>query len=116
MLKYNKNRQKASSPGLPIFLGEGVAAHLGHQACRWPSRHVAYHVRLKQFNTHLNIVPFWKTFVTRKMSAIFGSGLYSTSLNSTIMSKNKQVNRSKQETMSVIFTHPSPNPSAPQLI
>ena len=41
ILKYNKNRQKASLPGLPIFLGEEVAAHLGHQACRWPLRHVA---------------------------------------------------------------------------
>ena len=30
----NKSRQKAISTGLPIFLGEGVAAHLGHQACR----------------------------------------------------------------------------------
>ena len=98
------------------LLGEGVAAHLGHQACRWALRDVAYHVRLKQFNTHLNFVPFWKTFVTRKMSAIFGSGLYSTSSNSTIMNENKQVNHSKQETISAIFTHPSPNPSAPQYV
>ena len=30
---YNKNRQKAILTGLPIFLGEGVSAHLGHQAC-----------------------------------------------------------------------------------
>ena len=30
----NKNRQKAILTGLPIFMGEGVAAHLGHQACR----------------------------------------------------------------------------------
>ena len=43
ILKYNKNRQKASLPGLPIFLGEGVAAHLGHQACRWPLRCVAWY-------------------------------------------------------------------------
>ena len=50
------------------------------------------------------------------MSAIFGSGPYSPSSNSTIMNKNKQVNHSKQETISVIFTHPSPNPSAPQYI
>ena len=77
------------------LLGEGVAAHLGHQASRWALHDVAYHVRLQQFNTHLNFVPFWKTFVTRKMSAIFGSGLYSTSSNSTIMYKNKQVNHSK---------------------
>ena len=73
-------------------------------------------MRLKQFNTHLNIVLFWKTFVTRKMSAIFGSGPYSPSSNFTIMNRNKQVNHSKQETISVIFTHPSPNPSAPQYI
>ena len=117
ILKYNKNRQKASLPGLPIFLREGVAAHLGDQACRCPLRDVAYHVRLKQFNdfnTHLNIVPLWKTFVTRKKSAIFESGLYSTSSNSTIMNRNKQVNHSKQETISVIFTHPSPNQSINQ--
>ena len=36
-------------------------------------------------------VPFWKTFVTRKMSTIFKSGLYSTFSNSTIMKKNKEV-------------------------
>ena len=47
----------------------------------------------------LNIVPFWKTFVTRKMSTIFESGLYSNS-------NSKQVSHSKQETISVIFTHP----------
>ena len=41
----NKNRQKAISSGLPIFLEEAVAAHLGHQACRWPLRDVASHVR-----------------------------------------------------------------------
>ena len=28
----NKNRQKAILTGWPIFLGEGVAAHVGHQA------------------------------------------------------------------------------------
>ena len=50
------------------------------------------------------------------MSTIFKSGMYSTFLNSTIVNKNKQVNHSKQETISVIFTHPSPNPSAPQNI
>ena len=32
------------------------------------------------------------------------------------MNKNKQVSHSKKETMSVIFTHPVPNPSAPQNI
>ena len=50
------------------------------------------------------------------MSTIFKSGLYSTFSNSTIMNKNKQVSHSKQETISVFFTHPSPNPSAPQNI
>ena len=30
----NNNRQKAILTGLSIFQGEGVAAHLGHQACR----------------------------------------------------------------------------------
>ena len=32
--RSNKNRQKAILTRLPIFLGEGMAAHLGHQACR----------------------------------------------------------------------------------
>ena len=32
--RSNKNRQKAILTRLPIFLGEGKAAHLGHQACR----------------------------------------------------------------------------------
>ena len=44
----NKNRQKAILTGLPIFLGEKVVADLGHQACRWPLRDVASHVRVKQ--------------------------------------------------------------------
>ena len=39
---------KAILTGRPIFLGEEVAAHLGHQACRLPSRGVAFHVRVKQ--------------------------------------------------------------------
>ena len=30
------------------------------------------------------------------------------------MNKDKQVSHSKQETMSIIFMHPSPNPSAHQ--
>ena len=46
--RSNKNRQKAILTRLPIFLGEGMAAHLGHQACRWPLRDVASHVRVKQ--------------------------------------------------------------------
>ena len=48
------------------------------------------------------------------MSTFFKSGLYATFLNPTIMNKIKQGSHSKQETISVIFTHPSPNPSAPQ--
>ena len=45
----NKNRQKAilTGRGRPIFLGEGVAAHLGHQAFRLPLHDVASHVRVK---------------------------------------------------------------------
>ena len=50
------------------------------------------------------------------MSTIFKSGLYSTFSNSTIMNKSKEVSHSKQETISVIFTHPSLNLSAPQNI
>ena len=44
----NKNRQKAILTGRPIFLGEGVAAHLGHQAFRLPLYDLASHVRVKQ--------------------------------------------------------------------
>ena len=84
--------------------GEGGCTHSGHQACRWPLRNTA---------SHLNIVPLWETFVTKKMSTIFKSGLYSTFSNSSIMNTNEQVSHCKQETRSVIFTHPSPNPSAP---
>ena len=38
-----KNRQKAVLTGLPIFLGKGVAADLGQQACHGPLRDVTYH-------------------------------------------------------------------------
>ena len=62
----NNNRQKAILTGLSIFQGEEVAAHLGHQACRWPLRDVASHVRVKQLLIWTCIVPFW-----------FKSGLYS---------------------------------------
>ena len=54
----NKNRQKAILTVQPIFLGEGVAAHLGHQVCSLPLCDVASHVRVKQTVTQLNIVPF----------------------------------------------------------
>ena len=67
----NKNRQKVILTVQPIFLGEGVAAHLGHQVCSLPLHDVASHVRVKQTVTQLNIVPFWKSFITRKMSTIF---------------------------------------------
>ena len=40
--------------------------------------------------------------------------MYSTFSNSTIMNKDKQVSHCKQETMSIIFMHPSPKPSAPK--
>ena len=51
------------------------------------------------------------------MGTIFKSGLYGNFSNSTIMNiKKKQVSHSKQETISVIFMHPSPNPSATQNI
>ena len=63
-----------------------------------------------------SIVPFWKTFLTRKMSTIFKSELYSTYSNSTIANEKKEVSNSNQETISVIFTDPSPNPSALQNI
>ena len=44
----NKNRQKAILTGQPIFLGEGLAAHLGRQAFCLPLDDVASHVRVKQ--------------------------------------------------------------------
>ena len=44
----NKSRQKVILTGWPIFLGEGVAVHLGHQACCLPLRDLASHVRVKQ--------------------------------------------------------------------
>ena len=53
-------------------------------------------------------------FSNKKNECHFKSGLYSTFANSTIMNKDKQVSHSKQETISIIFTHPSPNPSAPK--
>ena len=55
----NKNRQKAilTGCGRPIFLGEGVAAHLGHQAFRVPLHDIASHVRVKQL-LNLPLYPF----------------------------------------------------------
>ena len=50
------------------------------------------------------------------MSTIFKSELYSTYSDSTIANKKKEVSNSNQETISVIFTHPYPNPSALQNI
>ena len=44
----NKNRQKVILTGRPIFLVEGVAAHLGHQAFCLPLHDVASHVRVKR--------------------------------------------------------------------
>ena len=63
--------------GQPIFLGEGVAAHLGHQAFRLPLHDVASHVRVKQL-LNWTLYPFGKILVTRKMNTILKSGLYST--------------------------------------
>ena len=54
------------------------------------------HVRVKQ--TYLNIVRFWKTFVTRKMSTILKSGLYRT----MFMNKKRQVSHSKQRPIGLI--------------
>ena len=112
----NKNHQKVILTGLPIFLGERVAAHTHSQATTLVTDRCMTHICESWTFTHLNIAPFWKTFVTGKTSTIFKSGLYGTFSNSTTMNKNKQVSHSKQETISVIFTHPSPNPSAPQNI
>ena len=43
----------------------------------------------------------------REVVAHGRSTVYSNSSNSTIMNKKKQVSHSKQETISIIFTHPS---------
>ena len=86
-----------------------MAAHFSHPACHLPLRCVASHVRVE----HCTVL---EEFCNKKNEYYFKSGMYSTFSNSTIVNKNKQVNHSKQETISVIFTHPSPNPSAPQNI
>lgn len=53
---------------------------------------VADHCVTEHLMWQLNINSFfWNTFLTRKMSTIFKSGLYSNFLNSTIMNRNKQV-------------------------
>ena len=49
------------------------------------------------------------------MSTIFKSGLHSSFSNSNFMNNNKQVSDSKQETISVIFTHPPPIPLLPKI-
>ena len=60
--------------GLPqgdFFLGEEAAVHTQAtiKPCRRPLRDIESYVRVKN-------VPFWKTFVTKKMSTIFKLGLY----------------------------------------
>ena len=64
--------------GLPrgyFFWGEGEAIHTQAttKPCRRPLRETESHVRLKH-KLIQNIVPFWKTFVTKKMSTIFNWG------------------------------------------
>ena len=66
--------------GLPrgyFFWGEGTAIHTQAtiKPCRRPLRETESPVRLKH-KLIQNIVPFWKTFVTMKMSTIFKWGLY----------------------------------------
>ena len=51
------------------------------------------------------------------MSTIFTWGLHRNFLNSTLMNESKRVTiNSKQETICIIFRHPSPNPFVPQNI
>ena len=85
------------------FLGEGVAAHLGHQDCRWPLRDVA----LYPFG-RLSWQEKWVPFLSR--SCIVPIQI------PPLRIKKKEVSNSNQETISVIFTHPYPNPSALQNI
>ena len=76
----NKNRRKAifnwAAKGLFLFWGEGAAIHPQPtiKPCRRPLRETESHVRLKH-KLIQNIVPFWKTFVTKKKSTIFKWGL-----------------------------------------
>ena len=54
-----------------VFEGKGWLYTL-RPPCRRPLSEIESHVRVQQ--THLNIVPFWKTFVTGKMSSILSRG------------------------------------------
>ena len=62
----NKNRQKVILTGRPIFQGEGVTAHLGHQAfcLPVPLHDVASHVKVKQFKVdRLQIIVVAKKYI-----------------------------------------------------
>ena len=83
--------------GLPrgyFFWGEGAAIHTQatKKPCRRPLHETESRTRLKH-KLIQKTVPFWKTFVTKNMST-----------------------GHKQETICIIFTHPSPNPSVSQNI
>ena len=56
-----------------FFWGEGAAIHTQAtiKSCRRPLRETKSHVRLKH-KLIQNIVPFWKTFVTKNMSTLSG--------------------------------------------
>ena len=61
-----------------FFWGEGAAIHTqaATKPCRRPLHATESHVRLKH-KLIQNIVPFWKTFVTKKKKiTIFMWGLY----------------------------------------
>ena len=64
--------------GLPrgyFFWGKGAAIHTQAtiKPCRRPLRETESHVRRKH-KLIQNIVPFWKTFVTKKLVPFFGGG------------------------------------------
>ena len=85
--------------------GGGGCKHSGHYACRWPLRGIASHVRDIYSFEHCTLL---EDFRNQKNEYHFHkSGPYSAFSNSNIMNKNKKVNHSKQETISVICPHTS---------
>ena len=101
--------------------GEGDRSHSGHQACRWPLRDIASHVRILKTFTHSNIVPFWKTFVTKKWVPFLRRGcIVPFQIPPLWTKKSKWAILNKKQYYTIIqyyiFAYPSPNPCVPQNI
>ena len=56
-------------------IGAAVHTQATITPCRGTLRDIECRVRVKH-KLILNIIPFWTTFLTRKMSTIFKSGMY----------------------------------------